>query len=295
MFRSPGANKRDKLTSYLRLISVCSSEQTGTMGDKKSVDVKLIPEYSGEGCVLEWLDKAEMVCEMEEVTNVARVLPMRLTGGAYAVYKQLPPEKRSKLADIKKALIAAFSANQFTAYDQFTERKMRPGECPDVYLANLRAMAELFGGVSDKTLVCAFVKGLPDGVKQALRTGACMENIKIEAALTKARAVLADASVEVVCSVTTPNAAERKEEKNETALVGGDESCAAAVSGGRGGGVRRGAQIMCYNCGRPNHLAKHCRAGNKRENTMRCFKCDQVGHVAARCPGSKSEQQAGNE
>ena len=138
------------------------------MSDDSSMAIKLIPEYSGESDVAEWLEKLELVCDLRQVKDVATVLPLRLTGNAFAVYQQLPKEKKGKFVEVKKSLLAAFTVNSFAAYEQFTSRKLMAGESPDVYLANLRTLAEQFGGVSDKTLTCAFVVGLPDGVRQVL-------------------------------------------------------------------------------------------------------------------------------
>ena len=67
------------------------SESAGT-----SFDVKLIPEYDGSGkqTVVEWLEKLELVCKLRGVTDNASVIPLRLTGGAFAVYLQLGESDR---------------------------------------------------------------------------------------------------------------------------------------------------------------------------------------------------------
>ena len=122
------------------------------MGDNSGMAVKLIPEYSGEGNVAEWLEKAELVCELRQVMDVATVLPLRLTGSAFAVYQQLSKDKKGKIAEVKKCLLATFTVNAFTAYEQFTTRKLMVGESPDVFLANLRTLAEQFGGVLSRML-----------------------------------------------------------------------------------------------------------------------------------------------
>ena len=63
----------------------------------ESVAIKLIPEYSGEGDVSEWLEKLVLVCELRKVTELTTVLPLRLSGSAFAVYQQLPRERRKSL------------------------------------------------------------------------------------------------------------------------------------------------------------------------------------------------------
>ena len=110
------------------------------MGDESGMAIKLIPEYSGKGDVAEWLEKIELVCELRQVKDVATVLPLRLTGSAFAVYQQLPKDKKGKISEVKKSLLAAFTVYSFAAYEQFTTRRLLAGESPDVYLANLRTL-----------------------------------------------------------------------------------------------------------------------------------------------------------
>lgn len=54
-------------------------------------DVKLIPEYDGSVAqsAAEWLEKLELICKVRGVSDVANVIPLRLTGSAFAVYLQL--------------------------------------------------------------------------------------------------------------------------------------------------------------------------------------------------------------
>ena len=59
------------------------------MSDDKALDLKLITEYDGTGSVVEWLDKTELVCRIRKIEDLALVIPLRLTKGAFAVYQQL--------------------------------------------------------------------------------------------------------------------------------------------------------------------------------------------------------------
>ncbi|KHJ44493.1 hypothetical protein D918_05158 [Trichuris suis] len=60
----------------------------------KSVDVKLIPEYDGSArhSITEWLEKVELACRLPGIDDLATVIPLQLTGGAFAVYMQLTAE-----------------------------------------------------------------------------------------------------------------------------------------------------------------------------------------------------------
>ncbi|KAK8388907.1 hypothetical protein O3P69_020695 [Scylla paramamosain] len=57
---------------------------------------------------------------------------------AFTVYLQLPEADRKKLNKVKEALVAAFAADPFIAYEQFVSRKLHSGEYPVVFLAELQ-------------------------------------------------------------------------------------------------------------------------------------------------------------
>ena len=71
------------------------------------------------------------------------VLPMRLSGGAFAVYQQLGEKEKKEYKAIKKPLLDAFAVDRFQVYNEFISRKLRPGESVDVYLADLRRLADI--------------------------------------------------------------------------------------------------------------------------------------------------------
>ncbi|KFD54664.1 hypothetical protein M513_04364 [Trichuris suis] len=87
---------------------------------ESSIDVRIIPEFDGtHGLpVVEWLQKVELVCSLRGVTDVAGVIPLRLTGGAFAVYLQVPYDER-KYGE-PKGLIPLM------AVVQRNKRKVRP-------------------------------------------------------------------------------------------------------------------------------------------------------------------------
>lgn len=249
-------------------------------------DLKLIPEYDGSSAksVVEWLEKLELVCKLQGVSDVASVIPLRLTGGAFAVYLQLAESDRKSTEKVKKALLGAFAADPYVAYNQFVNRRLRTGESPDVYLADLRRLATLFGGMADKALACAFVAGLPEEVRHLLRAGSRMEALDLDQILTRARAVIKDddatASSETsLGAMTSP----------------GTEQCAAVT------------RQRCFVCGGPNHVARDClarhRGDGKSDETgvggsrlprrkVRCYRCGALGHFASACSGNERGGEA---
>ncbi|KAF0311994.1 Intracisternal A-particle Pol-related polyprotein [Amphibalanus amphitrite] len=145
-----------------------------------ALDMRLIPEFDGgNASVEEWLDKTELVCQLRGVSDIQTVVPLRLTGGAFSVYQQLKPEEKLQYSAVKAALLRAFAVDKFQAYEEFTARRLRVGESVDVYLADLRRLASLFGGLGDTALMCGFVAGLPDAARHTLRAGCRMESLTL--------------------------------------------------------------------------------------------------------------------
>ena len=229
-----------------------------------SFDVRLVPEFDGSTDVVEWFSRAEMLCQLRGVA-VETVLPLRLSGGAFSVWSQLPAGSRSSLTAVRGALYDAFALDQHAAYEAFSARRLQPGESADVFLADLRRLAELFGGLPDRALVCAFVAGLPDAVRQTIRAGSRAEDLGLAGVLVRARAVLSDERVAAAAAAQCRRAAAPpgggtpagRRTALESALV---EPGARAPGSAAGGRYRR----RCWTCGSLQHLAAACpqRAGN---------------------------------
>ena len=106
-------------------------------------DARLIPEFDGTEDVVSWLARAEMLCQLRGVA-AETVIPLRLAGGAFHVWSQLPAASRCSLTAVRDALQAAFALDEYAAYEAFAARRLMPGESADVFLADLRRLAALF-------------------------------------------------------------------------------------------------------------------------------------------------------
>lgn len=231
-----------------------------------AADLRLIPEFDGASQpVCEWLEKVELVCQLRGIKGLHVVVPLRLTGGAFAVYQQLEESDKKSYEKIKEALKSAFASDRYEAYEQFERKRLRSGEPVDVFVSELRRLAGLFGGMPDGSLACAFVAKLPESARRALRAGTRIEDMTLSQLISRARAVLAD------------------EETNTMAAAAGVRTAAVP------------ATVKCYSCGQPNHIARDCTSargqrghGGSRggRNTVRCFNCNRIGHVASACPGN---------
>ena len=284
------------------------------------MDLRLIPEFDGSGStpVSEWWEKAALVCQLRGITELEKVIPLRLAGGAFAVYQQLGVADKQDAAKIKDALLSAFGQDAFVAYEQFISRRLRPGEAADVYLADLRRLSSLFEGVSNKALACAFVAGLPDAVRQILRAGSRMETFSLEQLLTRARSIMADEGHHVAAAAVarcaraggffglrnahapancagTPPVGAGGGGGGSGKSAGGSGSGGSGQSAGGGGAQRTAGSSgsggpLCFACGGPNHLAKDClqrrRQNGGQRGSGRCHRCGNGGHNAATCPGN---------
>ena len=251
------------------------------MTAESSLDLRLIPEFSGSkgDSVSEWFEKLELVCRLRGVTDLTTVVPLKLTGGAFAVYQHLTDKSKNDFNTVKSALISAFSTDAYVAYEQFVSRRLKPCESVDVYLADLRNLSSLFGGIPEKALTCAFVAGLPDSVKQLLRASSRIETLTLEEVLARARAVMTE---DQVCVGTAAVAAgiryeARSQQSNKRKMA------------------------TCFECGESNHIARDCvrrRSGPSRTNehdrrrSMRCFQCNGFGHRAAECSGNETGEKS---
>ena len=221
-------------------------------------DVRLVPEYDGTTDVVEWFTRATLLCEMRGV-DLMSVVPLRLAGGAFAVWSQLPAQDRGSLLSVRSALFAAFALDQFAAYDAFSARKLQPGESPDVFLSELRRLAALFGGASDRILICAFVAGLPESVRQTIRAGTRADSLDLTSTLARVRAVMNDDR-----GITMAAA---------TAVRGEREARRPPWRGGRR--IRR-----CWTCGSQDHISPQCPVRSSENGN---------GNVAS-APASSPEQ-----
>ena len=211
-------------------------------------DVRLVPEYDGTTDVVEWFTRATLLCEMRGV-DLMSVIPLRLAGGAFAVWSQLPAQDRCSLISVRSALFAAFALDQFAAYDAFSARRLQPGESSDVFLSELRRFAALFGGAFDQILMCAFVAGLPESVRQTIRAGTRADSLSLSGTLARVRAVTNDDRGITMAAATAVRGEPRE---------------------ARGPPWRRGRRIRrCWTCGSQDHISPQCsvrRSGNENGN-----------------------------
>ena len=63
-------------------------------------------------------EKLELVAEIQGVSDKTKFLPLFLTGGAFSVYQSLSKIEKEDYNGLKKALLSAFSADEFKAFEK---------------------------------------------------------------------------------------------------------------------------------------------------------------------------------
>ena len=221
-----------------------------------SFDIRLIPEFSGDKkdeSIAEWFSKVTWLCKLNKVKDVELVLPLRLTGHAYKIYDQLSEDERLNVAKVKSALFKAFEADVFSAYEQLHDRRLEQAEPVDAYLADIRRLAGLAGGMTEKAMCSAFVFGLPDFVRRTLRTNSRMTEMNMTELSECARAIMADQPS------YSAKARELPVPSPQTDFVARRSS---PLSG------RRQHSPVCFSCGLPGHFQRGCpqrRNGSNRQ------------------------------
>lgn len=203
---------------------------------------KVIRPYNGEGDIMAWLSKLELVAKLTKIENMANLIPLYLEGGALAVYLEMPAEVQADAELLKKGLLRAFSDSAFTAFNKLKGLRWK-GESVDIYATELRKLARECGFQGDAlehVVRLALVTGVPDSVSVELQQVDGAEDVPVSELLARARILMAG---------------------QHGAIVG-----AGAVSGGTKS-IR--GPMKCWECGGP-HPVKYCKS---KEQKIKCFRC----------------------
>ena len=200
------------------------------MGDR--FDLKLIPEFNGSTPVLDWVEKVELHCLLSGIKSIEHVIPLCLSGGAFAVYQQLSAEEKQSYERIKAALYKAF------AWEQFEARALHPSETVDAYLAELMKLT-VFGGLPKRALAYKFRAGLPTGAKQLLQASSSIDSLSLNDLVDWAGTVMKDNSElrdPVIAAVQSTPSDDRLSQ-----------------------GPSQRSGVVCYRCDGQGHIARNCR------------------------------------
>ena len=134
------------------------------------------------------------VAELQEIEDLAPVIPLFLEGPAYNVFTQLPKKERSDEKKVKERLIAAFGMSPSEAYSTFKVRALQSSKAPGSFLADLHCLAQTVCSGDEDTIeqlvVCQFVDGLPEPMHSQLRVLKSRGDWELQGALECAKSML---------------------------------------------------------------------------------------------------------
>lgn len=73
----------------------------------------VLKSFNGEGDIVAWLQKAEMVAKLTNISDVASFVPLYLEGGDLVVYHEMDSEEQQEFDMIKMRLKEAFTDYEF--------------------------------------------------------------------------------------------------------------------------------------------------------------------------------------
>ena len=109
---------------------------------KEKFDLKLIPGFNSSASgpsVIEWIEKADLVCKMYQVKYPGYIVPLRLMWSAFAVYQQLKKKRKGGFQPDKICTV------HFLLYEQFAEQCFCSRESVGFYLVKFWKFSVLFG------------------------------------------------------------------------------------------------------------------------------------------------------
>ena len=123
-----------------------------------------IKPFTGEGDVVSFITKVELVAGLKKIEDEAKFLPLYLEGYALAIYLEMGETDRKDPAKIKNRLKDAFCDGPFVAHAKLSSMKWG-GEDLDVSANEIRWLAGLArfeGSYLEHIVKLMFINGLPD-------------------------------------------------------------------------------------------------------------------------------------
>lgn len=235
----------------------------------------VVKPYNGEGDICEWLKKLKLVSNMLKIRELENLMPLFLEGPAFAVYEQMKECDKSDADKVERAMLDAFSLNEYNAYDQFRQRIWEAGESVDVFLTELRRLARLAGVESEELMKKSFVVGLPSDISCQLRSNAQIHNMALPEIVQQARVLMTQRSESVALVAPKRSSIVRQTYRPDVASKPLHSTSSNS---------NHEKLVSCFRC-HGEHMSRNC-------PSITCFRCGIKGHIASRCLNEFGELSA---
>ena len=219
--------------------------------------------------------------------------PLFLDGDAFLIFDRMDAADQKKPDEVVKRMREAFGLTKSQAYKSFVSRKLRAGESPDGYVADLQRLAKLSGhasgGDTDSMVIEQMIVGLPSVMAQQVRLALAGKEKKVSGILELIRALQQVNSTDDV---------------DLGAATASFNSCKIGPAAGTSGETSK-RSVMCFRCNQIGHVRKNCpmkssgsgdasrgdvSSGSSRpgQGASTCYFCDKPGHRKAECEERKA-------
>ena len=191
-------------------------------------------------------------------------LPLFLDKGAFTVWSQLSDSTKKDDEAILDALRSAFGGTVDESYRAFVQRRLRPDEPVDVFLADLQRLLSLSGhtaSLSDNPILKQqFLAGIPQEFATQLRLQDALAPLPLEKCVSQVRALRSAARLSTAHPLAT-------------------------VASARPSSSTR---VLCFSCKQVGHKRSQCPNKSERAKNRKCYTCGKMGHLRADCPAASS-------
>lgn len=260
--------------SYLGSFSSMTEESKACVTSVR-ISQDMIKPYTGEGDLISWLKKVQLVAKLAKVTDLASFLPLYLEGDALAVYLEMSEDDQKSAKEIEDRLKTAFTDGSFIAYGKLTRCKW-DGEPVDVYATEIRRLVGLSGltGAGAETLVrLAFVNGMPENIRVELMQVEDIEEAEMSDVIARARVLVGVKAESGVSAVASGRGSVSRPSVKPKYSGNKSENRSDSTDGGKQSGFKG----KCFKCDGP-HMARNC-----PDRKISCFKCGVDGHMSYNC------------